>query len=727
MTAQKTSRYLKFGIYIVFIVLLNIAGLTLFFRADLTENRVYSLSDVSREVVSTLKEPLTINVFFTRNLPAPYNTVERYLRDLLEEYALSGNKYFNYRFYDVTPLEEGGSARSAENQKLASDYGIQPVQIQAIEHDEVKIKKAYMGLAVIHGDMVERVPTITSANGLEYKLTTAIQKVNNKISALLKLEKPVEIKLYISPSIREVAPYMGLKDLPELGNGINEIVGELNRKMYGKLAFSTVEPTDQEEIDRLAGEYGLMHLKWPDLPQAGIEAGGGAIGMIVQHGESTMSLPVLQVFRVPLFGTQYNFAAPEELDEMITGSVETLIGINENIGYLNDHGTLDIYGMPGGQVEPATSFVQLLSKSYSLKQVSLGEGGVPEGLKTLVIAGPTEGFSDYELYQIDQALMKGTNLALFLDSFREVMPQQGNPFAPQTPRYVPNETGLEKLLEHYGIRIGKSVVMDYNCFTQQAPQQYGPGEQKIFYAPIIQNSNINSALPYMANIKSMVGLALSPLELDEKRLAENKIRAQRLFSSSSQSWEMRDNVTLNPMFIVPPATEAELRSYPLAYVLEGSFPSYFAGKPVPEKPAAPGAEPDGHSGEVKPASAAAPAGIEGTDTLASSARQGTIFLIASSHMLQNNVLDAEGQSPNSAFVMNVLDVLNGREDTALMRSKVLSFNPLNDPQVQTKMFIKSLNIVGLPVMVVGIGLLVLLRRHFRRSRIERMFNRRGDA
>ncbi|MGB4001179.1 MAG: Gldg family protein, partial [Desulfomonilia bacterium] len=100
MAVQNKSRYIKFGIYLILLVLLNVAGLTLYLRADLTKNRVYSLSKVSREVVATLKEPLTINVFFTKNLPAPYNTVERYLRDLLEEYSLSGNRYFNYRFYD---------------------------------------------------------------------------------------------------------------------------------------------------------------------------------------------------------------------------------------------------------------------------------------------------------------------------------------------------------------------------------------------------------------------------------------------------------------------------------------------------------------------------------------------------------------------------------------------------------------------------------------------------
>ncbi|MDX9762044.1 MAG: Gldg family protein [Desulfomonilia bacterium] len=725
MAVQNKSRYIKFGIYIILLVLLNVAGLTLYMRADFTKNRIYSLSKVSRDVVSTLKEPLTISVFFTKNLPAPYNTVERYLRDLLEEYGLSGNRYFNYRFYDVTPLEEGGSARSAENQRLASDYGIQPVQIQAIEQDEVKIKKAYMGLAIVHGDMVEKVPTITSADGLEYQLTTAMMKANNKISALLKLEKPVEIKLYISPSIREVAPYMGLKDLPGLDNGINEIVTELNRTMYGKLSFSTVEPSGREEIAALADEHGLMHLKWPDIPQSGVTAGSGVIGMTVEYGGQSMLLPVLQVFRVPLFGTQYTLATPEEIDEMITGSVESLIGINQSIGYLTSHGALPLYGMPGSQTEPATSFVQLLSRSYSLKQVDLRDGGIPEGLKTFVMAGPTEDFSDYELYRIDQALMRGANLALFLDSFQEIMPQQGNLYG-QMPQYVPNDTGLEKLLDHYGMRINRSIVMDENCFTQRSPRQYGGGEQKIYYAPIIQNRNINRDIACMANIKSMVGLAMSPLEIDEKRLAENKITAKRLFSSSDRSWEMRNNVNLNPMFISPPAGQDEFRSYPLAYMLEGNFPSYFADKPVPERPAAPGETADAQDGE-KPAPDTDLSGFEGTTTLASSARPGRIFVVASSHLLRNNVLDAEGQTPNSTFVMNVLDVLNDREDVALMRSKTLSLNPLNDPQAQTKIFIKSLNIVGLPVLVAGFGLLVLLRRHVRKSRIELMFSKRGES
>ncbi len=727
MTAKHTSRYAKFAIYLVVVVLINIAGLSLFFRIDLTGNKVYSLSKVSREVVHTLSEPLTINVFFTKNLPAPYNTVERYLKDVLGEYALYGGKNFNYRFYDVTPEDEGGNEQSIENRKMAQDYGLYPVQIQAIEKDEVKFKKAYMGLVILHGDMMERLPTITSTDGLEYKITTSIMKLNNKISALLKLDNPVSVKFYYSPSLNDVAPYMGLNEMPQLTRAVKGIVENLNKKMYGKLMYSSTAPRDKGELEKLVKSHNLMHFKWPDLDGTDVKAGEGVIGMIIQHGDSTTVLPMVQVYRLPLFGTRYNLVKPDELEETITQTIETMIGINESIGYLEDHGTLQTYAMPGASArEPLTNFTELLSQNYSLKKVNLSESGIPKGLKSLVIASPTQNFTDYELFQIDQALMQGTNLALFMDKFQEVQyGQPGSPYAQS--QHVPVNTGLEKLLEHHGVRVASSIVLDEKSYKQRVPVEYGGGEQNIYFAPIIENKYINAELDYMKNINSMITLAMSPIEADEKILAENKIFAHKLFSSSERSWEMRDNIVLNPMSIRPPS-EDEMQSRPLAYLLEGSFKSYFAGKPIPEKEAAPEEPKPGGGADSAPAGNAGLSKIEQTGAFVpASAKPGKILLVGSSHMLTNNLLDGEGQSPNATFVMNMIDVLNDRVDISLMRSKTLTINPLQDIQVRTKMFIKTFNIAVVPALVVGFGLLVWARRRYRKKRIELMFSRRETA
>jgi len=138
---NRWANYIRFLTYLIVIILINVAGITLFFRMDLTANKVYSISKASQQVVSTLSEPLTIKVFFTKNLPAPYNNAERYLHDLLEEYAIHANQYFNYRFYDVSPEEGDINHKTRGNQELAKNYGIHPVQIQNIEKDEVKFQK----------------------------------------------------------------------------------------------------------------------------------------------------------------------------------------------------------------------------------------------------------------------------------------------------------------------------------------------------------------------------------------------------------------------------------------------------------------------------------------------------------------------------------------------------------------------------------------------------------
>ncbi|MFW6173159.1 MAG: hypothetical protein ACOC5T_05385, partial [Elusimicrobiota bacterium] len=56
---KKMSKYYKFFLYLLIVVLINLVGLKLFFRIDLTANNLYSLSKASKKAVSTLKEPLT--------------------------------------------------------------------------------------------------------------------------------------------------------------------------------------------------------------------------------------------------------------------------------------------------------------------------------------------------------------------------------------------------------------------------------------------------------------------------------------------------------------------------------------------------------------------------------------------------------------------------------------------------------------------------------------------
>jgi len=736
---NRSGKYIKSIIYLVVVVLINLVGITLFFRVDLTENRIFSISEASKKVVSTLSEPLTVNVFFTKNLPAPYNGIEQYLHDLMEEYAIHENKHFNYMFYDVSPEAEGIGQESAENRTMADNYGINPVQIQHVEKDEVKFKKAYMGLVLIHGDIIERIPTITSTEGLEYKLTTAMKKLNNKISALLRLEDKIQIKMFLSSSLRNVERVMGLEGLSELSGEVESIVKKLNDKNYDTLLLKHFDPSSNESHEAEANKYKLVNLKWPAIPKAKIQPGQGAIGLVLEYGEKAVEIQLLNVLRIPIIGTQYQLVDANSLEEVIEENLESLIDINENLGYLASHGTPDVTEFSGmdpnrnQQQSMMTNFRTMVSQSYSIGEVDLKEDAFSDRFDCLVIAQPTEQFSDYELYQIDQLLMRGRNLAIFSSAFNEVeQPAQQQYGYNRGPAHIPNSTGLEKLLEHYGIRIKKSFVLDENCFKQQMPSRLGGGERNVYFAPIIKNNKIDNSLDFMRNIKGLVAFKISPVEVDVERIEKNNLKAHKLFSSSEKSWEMSGNINLNPMFIDPPKSDDEKQSIALAYMLEGEFPSYFKGKPMPEKKIEPTAGKDNGAvdsekeGETKQAAVEPDidlSQIEEEGGFIEKGRLSKIFVIGSSEMLKDNILDPEGANPNSLFIMNVIDALNQREETAVMRSKLQRFNPLDDIAPATKTFVKAFNIAGLPVLLVFFGFFVWLRRHYRKKRIQLMFQK----
>ncbi len=732
-TTERYSKYIKLLLYIAVIVLINIAGQTLKFRADLTKNKIYSLSGVSRNVVATLSEPLTVKVFFTRELPAPHNATEQYLRDMLKEYALHGNKYFNYRFYNVSPETEGISDNATDdNRRAARDYGIHPVQIQMVEQDEIKFKQAFMGLVLIHGDIVERIPTIASTDGLEYKLTTAIQNLNNKVSALLNLEGKIEVDLVLSSSINQVAPGMGIaEELKNYPEQIKKAVEALNTKTYNKLVFKHIDPTTDTEAAKALAQSDITIPGWRVNAEADAPQINGLIGLLIRNKKNVRVIPLLQMMELPIFGPQYQLAKIEAVKEQINANLERLVNINADLGYLDGFGALKTGGL--GPMAPRDQntlevFKRLIDKTYALKPVSLEQGPVSSGLKCLVIARPTEKFSDYDLYQIDQALMHGTNLAIFTDAFKEVRPPGQQPFMTgQMPVYMPMDTGLEKLLAHYGVRIKSSIVLDENCYRQRRAPQQGGGEQPIYFAPIVQNEHINKELDYIRNIKGLIALKISPLELDPKRIEEQKATAHEILASSAKSWEMRDRINFNPMFMQPPASDKEMASLPLAYLIEGSFTSYFKGKPMPEKPVdktEAGENPPGETEttEPQPQKSDRPQIVE-NDAFREESPPAKIFVTASSEFIKDQLLDEEGKNTNSMFVLNVIDALNGRESLAAMRSKVQQFNPLAEAAPASKTMIKAANIAGLPIVVIALGFVVWLRRSARRKRIHFMFQR----
>jgi gliding-associated putative ABC transporter substrate-binding component GldG len=151
------------------IVFINIIAIYLFFRIDLTKNKIYTLSDASRQVVGNLEDKLVIKSYFTDNLPAPYNNTRRYLQEILDDYRNYSKGNMNYEI--ISPSDE------TKLEEEAQKYGIPPVQLQTYKDDRAEAIKAYVGLVILYGGKQETIPFLGNIQNLEYEITGAIRRL----------------------------------------------------------------------------------------------------------------------------------------------------------------------------------------------------------------------------------------------------------------------------------------------------------------------------------------------------------------------------------------------------------------------------------------------------------------------------------------------------------------------------------------------------------------------
>src|SRR5713101_1930844 len=91
---------LRILLVLAVILFLNLAAIRFFMRLDLTRGKMYTLSDVSKNLMKSLDDKFTLKAYFTSDLPAPYNGTRRYLQDQLDEYRAYAGGNFKYEFID---------------------------------------------------------------------------------------------------------------------------------------------------------------------------------------------------------------------------------------------------------------------------------------------------------------------------------------------------------------------------------------------------------------------------------------------------------------------------------------------------------------------------------------------------------------------------------------------------------------------------------------------------
>ncbi|MDP8229319.1 MAG: Gldg family protein [Candidatus Electryoneaceae bacterium] len=154
------------------LIVFNMLSTHWFGRIDMTENKMYTLSDVTKDVLSNLEEPLTVKAFFTRDLPPPYNGYVRYVEDQLSEMKAYGKGRFRYEFLD--PSDEETLKEEAQQ------FRIQPLQVQEVQNDQITVKEAYLGMVLLYEDRQEVIPIIQLQEQLEYDMISKIIRVTRE-------------------------------------------------------------------------------------------------------------------------------------------------------------------------------------------------------------------------------------------------------------------------------------------------------------------------------------------------------------------------------------------------------------------------------------------------------------------------------------------------------------------------------------------------------------------
>lgn len=667
-----------FILFITALVLLNIVSLNFFARLDLTTSKSYSLSNESKQLVKTLEQPLSVKVFFTENLPSPYNTVGQYLKDLLIEYKGAANKNFSFEFFDT---------REEENAELAGSYMLQQVQIQEVTDTEVGLKNAFMGLVLIYADRIEKIDGLTSADGLEYKLTTAMSKMISTTSALSGLDGEVNLTLYLNSDLDQ----FNISGFSSVESSVVQALSSVNSKNMNRIKYEKVSPS-QTDITSLADQYGIQMISWTD--ESSIEK-AGALGLVLSYN-NTFRLVPLKVVR-GFFGG-FGVTGIEELEQNISEGLKALVSRSTEIGYVTGHNEKDLSNTESG----SANFANMNKDMYTFKELDLVREDIPGSITNLIINGPQTEFAEEELYKIDQFLMRGGNLMVFLDPYYEVQGEMYQYYG--MPEFVENNTGLEKLLETYGVKPEKKFVLDSSCYTTN---QQGYGTLNFYYIPLLHKDVLDQKNPISANLSYVLMYQMGQLTLNDAASSEDKT-IKVLAKSSPEAWTLAGTEFMpNPMYITVPAADTFTQEN-LVVLLEGKFDSAFDKAPEQNM--------SNDANSQKQASL-----LSADNHLSKSVQGGKVFIAGSSYITGQTLIDEYGSQPISLFVRNAVDYMSGNEDLCIMRTKGLGLNVLKISNQKQASFVKSFNTYGLPLLIALAGLIVWRLRVVRRKKIQKRY------
>ncbi len=160
-------------------------------RIDLTEDKRFTLSGPTREILSGLKNDIYVQVYLDGEMPIPFKRLKRSVKEMLEEFRIASQRKVDYEFINPADVKNAGE-REARFRELI-EKGLNPVNVQAGDEEGGSSQKIIFPGMIMNYNGVEipvnflrnniNIPAeqnlLHSIEGLEYELIQTISTLSS--------------------------------------------------------------------------------------------------------------------------------------------------------------------------------------------------------------------------------------------------------------------------------------------------------------------------------------------------------------------------------------------------------------------------------------------------------------------------------------------------------------------------------------------------------------------
>lgn len=189
-------------------VVLNVAvARVVYWRADITNDKRYTLSENTRSLLERVDRPVQVSLFLAGNLPPGLQKLQYATTRMLEEFwRLSGH---NFRYTVIDPAEVADAEEKKALVRYLAQRGIMPVNLNRRTEDETLSQQIIFPGAIVYDDSTEvSLNLLQNVPGLD-----ADENINHSVEAL-EYELTKAVRLLMRRERKAVAFLVGQGELP---------------------------------------------------------------------------------------------------------------------------------------------------------------------------------------------------------------------------------------------------------------------------------------------------------------------------------------------------------------------------------------------------------------------------------------------------------------------------------------------------------------------------------